>query len=86
MQKVPNVVCPDGSECPTGQTCCPLSSGGYGCCPLPNAVCCSDGEHCCPQGTTCTGAGCLRGAEIVKIYSKITATKVSSKIKLFAYK
>ncbi|VDD90896.1 unnamed protein product [Enterobius vermicularis] len=25
----------------------------YGCCPLPNAVCCSDRMHCCPSGTRC---------------------------------
>ena len=32
-----NVVCPGGkSECPDGNTCCQLSSGQYGCCPLPN--------------------------------------------------
>ena len=31
-----NVVCPDGQpQCRTGQTCCKLSSGQYGCCPLP---------------------------------------------------
>ena len=31
-----NTVCPDGqSECKTGQTCCKLASGMYGCCPLP---------------------------------------------------
>lgn len=31
-----NTVCPDGqSECKTGQTCCKLPSGMYGCCPLP---------------------------------------------------
>ena len=39
-EKVPaivkNVVCPDGqSECKTGQTCCKLSTGNYGCCPIP---------------------------------------------------
>ena len=50
---VQNVDCPDGSFCPGGNTCCPSSSGGYGCCPLVNAVCCNDGQHCCPQGTTC---------------------------------
>ena len=54
-----NIVCPDGqSQCPDGNTCCKLSSGQYGCCPLPNAVCCSDGLHCCPNGYTCdTAAG-----------------------------
>ena len=47
-----SVQCDDGSECPTGTTCCKLSSGQWGCCPYPNAVCCNDGEHCCPQGST----------------------------------
>ncbi|NWY07833.1 GRN protein, partial [Nothoprocta ornata] len=48
------VTCPDGrSACPDGATCCPLPSGRYGCCPLQNAVCCSDHLHCCPQGTAC---------------------------------
>ena len=59
-----NVVCPDGqSQCPDGNTCCKLSSGGYGCCPLPNAVCCSDGVHCCPNGYTCSG-----GNELFKLF------------------
>ena len=32
-----NVVCPGGTaSCPDGNTCCKLSSGEYGCCPLPN--------------------------------------------------
>ena len=73
-----NVVCPDGqSECPDGNTCCKLSSGQWGCCPLPNAVCCSDGEHCCPQGYTCnTGAGtCTQGAKTIRFYNKKPALK-----------
>ena len=54
-RKVVNVVCPDGlSECPDGNTCCKLSSGGYGCCPLPKATCCSDEIHCCPDGYSCS--------------------------------
>ncbi len=33
------VVCPGGgAECPAGTTCCELSEGEYGCCPLENAV------------------------------------------------
>ncbi|XP_033095515.1 progranulin-like, partial [Anneissia japonica] len=59
------VICPDGqSECPDDNTCCKMTSGQYGCCPMPNAVCCSDGLHCCPSGYTCdTGAGtCTKGA------------------------
>ncbi|XP_027589864.1 progranulin isoform X1 [Pipra filicauda] len=48
------VLCPGGrSACPDGATCCQLSPSEYGCCPLQNAVCCSDRQHCCPQGTTC---------------------------------
>jgi hypothetical protein len=47
------VECPDGGECPDETTCCLLTTGKYGCCPLPNAVCCNDKEHCCPSGHTC---------------------------------
>ena len=46
----PDVKCDDKSSCPSGTTCCKLSSGEYGCCPYKKAVCCSDGEHCCPNG------------------------------------
>nr|XP_054932690.1 progranulin-like isoform X3 [Dermacentor andersoni] len=34
-------------------TCCKLRGQKYTCCPLPNAVCCPDREHCCPSGYTC---------------------------------
>jgi len=44
--------CPDQSSCGDGETCCEMDKG-YGCCPYPNAVCCSDKEHCCPDGYTC---------------------------------
>ena len=30
-----------------------LKDGGFGCCPMPSAVCCKDGTHCCPHGTNC---------------------------------
>ncbi|XP_062988916.1 progranulin isoform X2 [Elgaria multicarinata webbii] len=47
-------ICPGNqSSCPDIATCCLLPSGHYGCCPLQNAVCCSDHLHCCPQGTMC---------------------------------
>ena len=57
------VVCPDLTICPSGNTCCQLLSGGYGCCPISDAVCCNDGAHCCPSGNTCCqlqsgGIGC----------------------------
>ena len=90
LQKIPalkrkaeaSVVCPDGqSECPDGSTCCKLSSGQWGCCPLPNAVCCSDGEHCCPSGYTCdTSAGtCSKGSKAVPMLRKVPAlTKIAA--------
>ena len=53
VENVKNVTCPGGSQCPDGNTCCQLSSGKYGCCPLPNAVCCSDHVHCCPNDYAC---------------------------------
>ncbi|CAG2175808.1 unnamed protein product [Oppiella nova] len=56
---VTRVVCP-GSRytCPDNNTCCHISASQWGCCPLLNAVCCRDGIHCCPSGTTCTTTGC----------------------------
>ncbi|KAA0704514.1 Granulins Proepithelin [Triplophysa tibetana] len=47
------VICPDGGICVDGNTCCQTPSGWYGCCPLPNAECCSDHIHCCYEGTLC---------------------------------
>jgi len=46
------------SPCPSGTTQCGL----FSCCPLPSAVCCSDGVHCCPNGYVCNYAlgGCTR--------------------------
>jgi hypothetical protein len=54
-----DVYCADGSRCPDGSTCCPAQSG-YGCCPITNAICCSDLVHCCPSGYYCniTAGGC----------------------------
>ena len=52
--EVHSVICPGGEfECPDGMTCCKMVSGQWGCCPMPRAVCCSDGLHCCPHGHTC---------------------------------
>ncbi|KAM7436775.1 hypothetical protein ABFA07_013503 [Porites harrisoni] len=77
--KANNVICPDGqSECPDGSTCCKLSSGQWGCCPLPEAVCCSDGVHCCPNGYTCDVAEgtCTKGDKTtIPLSTKIQALK-----------
>nr|XP_042896638.1 progranulin [Parasteatoda tepidariorum] len=58
--------CPQGL-CPSSQTCCKGPSEGlYGCCPEPNAVCCTDGLHCCPQNTVCNiAAGTCDNQRIV---------------------
>ncbi|XP_014912315.1 granulin a isoform X1 [Poecilia latipinna] len=48
-----NVQCDDDHQCPEHTSCCKLFTGEWGCCPLQNAVCCSDKEHCCPEGYTC---------------------------------
>ncbi|XP_047213527.1 progranulin-like [Girardinichthys multiradiatus] len=48
-----NVRCNMDHQCPKHTSCCRLFTGEWGCCPLQNAVCCSDKEHCCPQGYTC---------------------------------
>ncbi|XP_064647998.1 SCO-spondin-like isoform X2 [Lineus longissimus] len=76
---VNGVVCPDGaSQCPSGNTCCKLASGQYGCCPMPQAVCCSDHVHCCPSGYSCdVSAGtCSKGASMLKWLQKSPATPI----------
>ncbi|XP_023235004.1 granulins-like [Centruroides sculpturatus] len=62
--KFEDVVCEDQTRCNDNATCCQLQSGQWGCCPLPNAVCCSDKVHCCPQDTICDvrEGVCLTGA------------------------
>uniref|UniRef100_A0A3P8TVE3 Granulin a n=1 Tax=Amphiprion percula TaxID=161767 RepID=A0A3P8TVE3_AMPPE len=51
--QVKDVPCDDTVSCPDGFTCCKTKEGGWACCPLPEAVCCDDHQHCCPAGTTC---------------------------------
>uniref|UniRef100_A0A672FF04 Progranulin-like n=1 Tax=Salarias fasciatus TaxID=181472 RepID=A0A672FF04_SALFA len=58
-----DVQCDETTKCPDGQTCCRISATSWGCCPSPQAVCCSDMLHCCPNGYTCTEAGqCIQSA------------------------
>ena len=73
-----NRICPDGiSSCPSHSTCCKLASGDYGCCPMKNAVCCSDGKHCCPYGTTCdvSAQTCISRNYKVKMLKKRKALR-----------
>ncbi|NWI10747.1 GRN protein, partial [Crypturellus soui] len=72
---VRDVKCDDEMSCPAGNTCCQLSSGKWGCCPLEQAVCCPDHVHCCPQGYTCDpeGGSCLQGGVHVPWHEKTPA-------------
>lgn len=62
-------VCDTATSCPPGSTCCCMREFfGYcftwACCPLKEATCCDDHEHCCPSNLpVCdTVAGrCLSG-------------------------
>ena len=60
-----HVICPDQTICPLNNTCCPHTSGGYGCCPSPYATCCSDGEHCCDLGYACNNDGTCTKVRVV---------------------
>lgn len=47
------------SYCESYETCCPLSSGGYSCCPYVDGVCCSGEVRCCPSNRFCFGGSCV---------------------------
>ncbi|XP_015995217.2 progranulin [Rousettus aegyptiacus] len=73
-----DVPCDNVTSCPSSNTCCRLTSGEWGCCPIPEAVCCSDHQHCCPQGYTCVAEGkCQRGNKMVAGLEKMPAHRAS---------
>lgn len=74
---VNNINCTDGSQCLDYETCCLISSESYGCCPLPNAVCCSDHEHCCPCGYNCDTSShtCYASAKTVPMIPHRTSSR-----------
>ena len=55
----------NSTGCPSaGATCCPhsFSSTKWGCCPMPNAVCCAGSYGlCCPADHTCEKTGAYSG-------------------------
>ncbi|XP_019729991.1 granulin b isoform X1 [Hippocampus comes] len=68
--------CDEHTSCPKGASCCFMKSAGkWGCCPLPQAVCCQDGSHCCPAGHTCDPhrSSCSRGRRVVPWLTKTPA-------------
>ncbi|XP_054851333.1 progranulin [Eublepharis macularius] len=75
------VQCPDGeSQCPNESTCCLMTDGSWGCCPIPQASCCADKIHCCPHATTCDTAHsrCLSASGEEPLRTKFPARKRAS--------
>ncbi|XP_056309545.1 granulin a isoform X2 [Danio aesculapii] len=70
------VPCDAQTSCPEYTTCCLIAkTNKWGCCPLPNAVCCTDGEHCCPAHYKCnmSSVSCIKGDVVIPWYNKIAA-------------
>uniref|UniRef100_A0A3B3R080 Granulins domain-containing protein n=1 Tax=Paramormyrops kingsleyae TaxID=1676925 RepID=A0A3B3R080_9TELE len=68
--------CGPYSSCPKDTTCCYMNkTSKWGCCPLPKAVCCEDGEHCCPSGYKCNveRTTCSHDTLVIPWYSKMEA-------------
>uniref|UniRef100_A0A3Q3N845 Granulin a n=1 Tax=Mastacembelus armatus TaxID=205130 RepID=A0A3Q3N845_9TELE len=60
-----DIPCDEHTSCEDGTTCCRMSATTWGCCPLPNAVCCSDMKYCCPSGYSCTEGGtCIKDTRL----------------------
>ncbi|XP_019950288.2 granulin a [Paralichthys olivaceus] len=73
--------CDDHTSCPQHMTCCLIAkTQQWGCCPLPEAVCCDDGEHCCPAHYKCdeNETSCIKGELVIPWYTKLAATTTSS--------
>ncbi|XDV13211.1 hypothetical protein PO909_001678 [Leuciscus waleckii] len=70
-----NVNCDSSHICPESNTCCKNVDGDWACCPLPEAVCCTDGEHCCPAHYKCdvSRVSCIKGDVVIPWYNKIAA-------------
>uniref|UniRef100_A0AAQ4PWM3 Granulin b n=1 Tax=Gasterosteus aculeatus aculeatus TaxID=481459 RepID=A0AAQ4PWM3_GASAC len=70
-------MCDAQTSCPRDTTCCFMDqTRKWGCCPLPKAVCCHDGDHCCPSGHTCEPhrSSCSKGPLVlVPWFSKLSA-------------
>lgn len=69
-------MCDSQTSCPKDTTCCFMEeTHRWGCCPLPNAICCKDGSHCCPSGHTCEPhrSACSKGPHVIPWYTKVSA-------------
>ncbi|XP_034046800.1 granulin a [Thalassophryne amazonica] len=71
------IQCDSYTTCPPDTTCCFMASvQKWGCCILPNAVCCADGLHCCPAHYKCdlSTTSCFKGDVVIPWYTKVAAT------------
>ncbi|KAM9838109.1 granulin b isoform 2-T3 [Aulostomus maculatus] len=77
------LVCPDGGMCEDRNTCCKNTVGGYGCCPLPRAECCSDHLHCCFEGTVCdlVHAKCVNRTVSLPWMQRLPTKQLSERVK-----
>lgn len=46
------IACDNEIACPNNYHCI-TCNGEIGCCRFPNAICCGNGQYCCPQNSTC---------------------------------
>uniref|UniRef100_A0A3B5ML31 Granulin a n=1 Tax=Xiphophorus couchianus TaxID=32473 RepID=A0A3B5ML31_9TELE len=75
-QSLVTTSCDEHTSCPRDTTCCFMQScKKWGCCPLPKAVCCADGNHCCPENYKCNEdkTTCVRGEVEIPWYTKLPA-------------
>uniref|UniRef100_A0AAZ3P7G7 Granulins domain-containing protein n=1 Tax=Oncorhynchus tshawytscha TaxID=74940 RepID=A0AAZ3P7G7_ONCTS len=77
-------MCDPHTSCPKDTTCCFVKKAGkWGCCPLPKAVCCADGDHCCPSSYSCDDQKtcCTKGRLTIPWYRKEKALTVGAMLK-----
>ncbi|TNM97148.1 hypothetical protein fugu_015304 [Takifugu bimaculatus] len=69
------VPCSDTEVCPDNYTCCKDGSDKWTCCPLPQAVCCPDRNHCCPAQYRCDeqSTSCIKGDSVMSWFPKLPA-------------
>ncbi|KAM9784464.1 granulin a [Syngnathus typhle] len=75
-QQEMEVKCDATHTCAESSTCCKTQTGAWGCCPLPQAVCCPDGHHCCPTDYTCDEmrSKCVKGNVALPWYPQLPAS------------
>ncbi|RWS16233.1 hypothetical protein B4U79_13076 [Dinothrombium tinctorium] len=60
-------------------TCCQVHKGKYGCCPIRDAICCSNGLYCCPKGAKCILENGTCEIELREIKAGVASLPVTNK-------